>query len=899
VLVCALACWLVFTRAQGHATSSGDPYSTPSVVDTNPDPHIVETTLTAEAATVDVGNGLMAHAWTYNGSVPGPTFHLKVGDTVIVHFHNDLPEPNAIHWHGIELSNEMDGTPFTQQAVPPGGSFLYKFKVTRPGIFWYHPHHHASTDQVFRGMYGMIVVTDPNEAALQQSGALPPASATKQIVLSDTTVCKAPGSNDTHTYDDNADSTPGTTAPWIGGGPLPQQLGLAPKGLCESPTAIDDNGSPTGSYAAGDIPAIQTNAGNPLLPTNEGQTVLTNGKNVGARAGDPAAPEALAPGASMLDVRPGQGLRLQIVNASTVRYMRLRLSPAGGGMIPLIRVGGEGGLLDSAIEEGGVISGFNTGYTQGETLIPPGSRVDIVAAIPASPTTGVLTLWTEDYFRTGKGYSDIPTVPVMHLNLTGTPVSPAYAISDGTPLRDATGDPVKILGPATNTLLNPAGFSPAKTGSNNSTITFNTAGGNLLAVDGIHGTHDVANYETAAHLGSSRYAEVGDILDLATTNGTGANHPFHLHGFSIQPLTLVSGTGTYTFPPEFRDTVDIPPGDTLHFKVQITDRPMPDGTTPGGAYGRWLFHCHIFFHAVLGMISELVVVPASGNERPDVNVDSAQVQTNQGHTASVTGTYFDPDGDPVTLSSSVGSVHDDGGGHYTWSFNTGRARSQIVYVTATDAGGLKAQIPFYLSIANHPPTLVLPGSKTGTFGRTLKFGIKATDPDAVDFLKFGASGLPAGLKLKDNHNRTATVSGRLEARPGKYAALISVSDGHNPTVSRTLRITVKPGELSPVIARQLRVSHGAVSVGCRVLHGSLRTCSVVILAGGKRGGSANGRLTSRGHHSLVLRIALNRSTLRKIASSTHGVTLTIKLSAQKFGAGRKLTATVIALAVSH
>ena len=35
----------------------------------------------------------------------------------------------------------------------------------------------------------------------------------------------------------------------------------------------------------------------------------------------------------------------------------------------------------------------------------------------------------------------------------------------------------------------------------------------------------------------------------------------------------------------------------------------------------------------------------------------------QGQTASLAGTFFDPNGDPVTLSSSVGSMHDDGGGN--------------------------------------------------------------------------------------------------------------------------------------------------------------------------------------------------------------------------------------------
>ena len=84
---------------------------------------------------MNIGNGVMANVLTYNGTIPGPEFHLKVGDTVIVHFENHIAHDTGIHWHGIELNNESDGTPLTQNQVAPSGTFLYKFKVTRPGMF--------------------------------------------------------------------------------------------------------------------------------------------------------------------------------------------------------------------------------------------------------------------------------------------------------------------------------------------------------------------------------------------------------------------------------------------------------------------------------------------------------------------------------------------------------------------------------------------------------------------------------------------------------------------------------------------------------------------------------------------------------------------------------------------
>jgi len=888
-LLAASTAWLIGTHSVGRATSGGDPYSAPTVVDTNPAPNIVETTLTAQNATVDVGNGVMAHAQTFNGSIPGPTFQLNVGDTVIVHFQNNLTEPTGIHWHGIELANGMDGTPYTQNQAPAGGSFIYKFKVTRPGIFWYHPHHDFSTNQVFRGLYGMIVVRDPNEAALQQSGALPPATQTKPIVLSDTTVCKAPGSNDPDTYPNKA--TQGWASNVNGAPPTPLQANPTPLQLCET-AAVDVSGNARGPYAAGDIPAIQANAAG---RENEGQTVLTNGKNVGARAGYPASPGALAPGASTLDVRPGQGLRLELLNASAIRYMRVRLTTPTGTLVPLVRVGGEGGLLDNAVVEGGIQpGGFDPQYDQGEIVLAPGARADVVAAIPSAPTTGVLTMWTEDYSRTGGGFTDIPSVPVMHLNLAGTPQSPAYSIADGTPLRAATGDLVPVLGPATGTVLDPNTFNPIKPGKGPAQlpISFDKMAGNTIGVNTIVGDHTAPNYETAPHPGSARYVKVGDTLQLSVANNTAAHHPFHLHGFSIQPISLSNGGTTFTWPyHEFRDNVDIPPGYTLTFRMRIDDRPLSDGVTMGGALGRWVFHCHIFFHATLGMISEMVVVPANGKERPDINVNSTQVQVEQGQTATVTGTYFDIDNEAVTLSSSVGSMHDNAGGNYTWSFPSGTASSQFVYLTATNQDGSKAQIPFFLNIINRGgPTLTLPGSKTAAIGSNLSFGISATDPNAALPLALGASSLPGALKFKDNLNHTGTVSGKITARKGTYTATFTASDGKNPPAKGTVRITITPAELSAVIGKRVRLSHGAISVGCSVLRGSIRTCKVTISSGRKRIASGSARLRKGRKRSLTVKVKLDGKTQQRITKLKHGLKITLHLSVTKFGSSATLTA---------
>jgi FtsP/CotA-like multicopper oxidase with cupredoxin domain len=243
--------------APAQATSGSNPYVVPLVTDVDPDPNVVETTITAEPAGVDIGGGITASALTFNHTIPGPEFRLKVGDTVKVHFVNNIAHATGIHWHGIELANPNDGTPLTQDMVPPGGTFEYKFKVTRPGVFWYHPHHHSSTNQVFKGMYGSIIVTDPNEAPLQASGVLPSAAQTRTLVLSDVTVCKS-------TYANPPGSEPSydPSLPWVGGGPLPGQV-PTPETICKNPLAspavypLDEDGNHRAAFAGGEIPNIQ------------------------------------------------------------------------------------------------------------------------------------------------------------------------------------------------------------------------------------------------------------------------------------------------------------------------------------------------------------------------------------------------------------------------------------------------------------------------------------------------------------------------------------------------------------------------------------------------------------------------------------------------------------------
>ena len=138
-----------------------DELAMPVPQDLNPDPNVLEIELEARIENVEIVPGFKTPAWTYNGTVPGPMIRAKLGDRVIVHFKNSLPEATTIHWHGLRVPNEMDGAPgVTQPPIESGGEFRYEFELRDAGTYWYHPHTDSST-QVGRGLYGAFLVEDP------------------------------------------------------------------------------------------------------------------------------------------------------------------------------------------------------------------------------------------------------------------------------------------------------------------------------------------------------------------------------------------------------------------------------------------------------------------------------------------------------------------------------------------------------------------------------------------------------------------------------------------------------------------------------------------------------------------------------------------------------------------
>jgi len=119
--------------------------------------------LRAGPAELDLGSGIRASAWTYNGTMPVPLLRFREAKRVRIEVRNSLSVPTSIHWHGIPQpgTNNMDGVPgVTQDAVQPGDSFVYEFAAEPAGTFLFHSHFGL---QIEHGLYGALIVEPARE----------------------------------------------------------------------------------------------------------------------------------------------------------------------------------------------------------------------------------------------------------------------------------------------------------------------------------------------------------------------------------------------------------------------------------------------------------------------------------------------------------------------------------------------------------------------------------------------------------------------------------------------------------------------------------------------------------------------------------------------------------------
>lgn len=107
----------------------------------------------------EISPGVFYNAWTFNGTVPGPTIRATEGDLVRVNFINNGSKSHTMHFHGIHPA-EMDGV--FELVGPNGGQFTYEFIAGPVGVHPYHCHVMPLEEHIVHGLYGVYIV-DPKE----------------------------------------------------------------------------------------------------------------------------------------------------------------------------------------------------------------------------------------------------------------------------------------------------------------------------------------------------------------------------------------------------------------------------------------------------------------------------------------------------------------------------------------------------------------------------------------------------------------------------------------------------------------------------------------------------------------------------------------------------------------
>jgi nitrite reductase (NO-forming) len=121
---------------------------------------------------ITVAEGFVVHAWTFGGTVPGPTIRVHLGDTVRVHLTNQGEMSHSIDFHASEtaMNHQM-------VEIKPGETFTYTFTANYAGVWMYHCGTAPTLHHIANGMFGMVIV--------EPKGGLPKVDAEFALVQSE------------------------------------------------------------------------------------------------------------------------------------------------------------------------------------------------------------------------------------------------------------------------------------------------------------------------------------------------------------------------------------------------------------------------------------------------------------------------------------------------------------------------------------------------------------------------------------------------------------------------------------------------------------------------------------------------------------------------------------------
>lgn len=242
-----------------------------------------------------------------------------------------------------------------------------------------------------------------------------------------------------------------------------------------------------------------------------------------------------------LTIAAGQIERWRIINASSARYIRLSLGGA-----PFRIIGTDGGLIEAPVEAT-------------EVLLPAADRVEIlVGPFEEGQTLAIDSL---RYLR-------------MTMKKRGNEPFGTLVVGQAQPSRASIPARLRTIEPLAGADAVP-----------NRTVKFS------VGVSLRRGLDFRINGETHHH---DQPVKVGEMQVWDIVNASLMDHPFHLHGFFFQVLSINGKAPAFR---SWEDVVNLPPRSTVRIAWMPEDRP-----------GNWMYHCHILEHHEAGMMGHFEVV---------------------------------------------------------------------------------------------------------------------------------------------------------------------------------------------------------------------------------------------------------------------------------------------------
>lgn len=446
---------------------------------------------------------------TVNGGIPGPTLRFEEGDIARIRVHNRLPkETTSIHWHGLLVPNAQDGVPdVTTPKIAAGTTHTFEFPLKHSGTYWYHSH---TGLQEQRGVYGSIVIEPRGKKDLPD----------QVLVLSDWTR--------ENPYEVMRTLMRGSEWYALKKGSSQSLLGAAKAGALSDFFHRERARMPAMDLSDVAYDAFLINGG----PT------------------------------AKIDAKPGQSVKLRVINASASTYFYLQ-SATG----PLTIVAADGPTV-KPVKVNRLLMGVAETYDV-VIRIPEYGRWEVRAT--AQDGSGHASA----YAGSGDDHPapDIPRADLYRMDAT---VLAALEEKDRGRQSEAEAlrtEPARPLSPYA--LLRSPTSTKFPSNLPRRSIELRMTGDMERYIWSFNG-------KTVSEDGVIKVKR-GEVLRLELINDSMMHHPIHLHGHFFRVIE----DGRADAP--LKHTVDVPPMSRRTIEFEANE------------YGDWLFHCHLLYHMHAGM----------------------------------------------------------------------------------------------------------------------------------------------------------------------------------------------------------------------------------------------------------------------------------------------------------